>query len=108
MRRLTAKIRSRKGETLIEILVSILIVALSALLVAAMFGAAGRINITIRDLDEQFYQSVTEVESQQGTPSKGVVEYEITDEEDPQKGSIDVEIFTDSNGTFSGYSQSDD
>lgn len=109
MRKLTAKIRSRKGETLIEILVSILIVSLSALLVASMFVAAGRINLSVRKMDEDFYHSVTEVESQTGTPQADEVNFQIKEDGFVvENGSIAVNVYTDENETFSGYSQKEE
>lgn len=108
MRRLVKKIRSRKGETLAEILVSVLIVALSALLIASMFTAAGSINAAVKKLDENFYESVTQVESQSGTSTSGTVHFQIEDEAGNEEGDIQVDIYTDESKNFSAYSKADD
>lgn len=56
------KVKSNKGETLIETLVSILIAALSVALLTTSVLAAARINKTIREADEEFYSKLAAAE----------------------------------------------
>lgn len=92
MKRITEKLHSRRGETLVEILVAILIIALSAGLFATMYTASMRINLTAREQDEAFYAAVEDLEEMSGSGSSGTVNYE------PEGGgsatSESVELFT--------------
>lgn len=56
------KIKSNKGETLIETLVSILIAALSVALLTTSVMAAARMNKTARDADAEFYKKLEAAE----------------------------------------------
>ena len=67
MRRAVKKLRSRLGETFVEVLVALLIVALAALLLASMVAASGSIDANTRGQDEEFYKAVTALESGGGT-----------------------------------------
>lgn len=58
----TRKLSSRRGETLVEILVAILIIALSAGLFASMYMAAMGINSSAREQDRLFYDAVDRLE----------------------------------------------
>ena len=55
--------RAQKGETLAEVLVAMLIVAVSALLLAAMTAAAAGINLAAHKQDAEFYAAMTKVEA---------------------------------------------
>ncbi len=57
------KARSRKGETMAEVLVSLLVVTLAALLMATMVSTSGSINLAARKMDEKFYEALSKVES---------------------------------------------
>lgn len=56
------KLKSKTGETLAEILVAILIIALSAGLFATLYVAAMNINLSAREEDEKLFDSVGELE----------------------------------------------
>lgn len=78
----TPAARAQKGETLAEVLVALLIVALAALLLASMVSVAAHMNITAREKDEAFYQALTQIErldstaQQTGTVFQAVIEPE--------------------------------
>lgn len=57
------KLRSRRGESLAEVLVAMLIIALSVLLLAVMVTTAGSINMQTRRRDEQFYKDLSAAET---------------------------------------------
>ncbi len=61
--------RARRGETLTEALVGILIVGLSSAVLAAMIVSAARMNEAAAARDEALYAAVTEAEN--GTLSGG-------------------------------------
>lgn len=92
--------RARKGETLAEVLVSLLIVVLSTLLLASMVTASAGVNFTARQKDEKFYEALSEVEGMHSDkkldPSPGTHEATIVDSED-NKTEISVDVFTSEN-----------
>lgn len=57
------KLRSRRGETFVEVLVALLIVALATMLLASMVMASGSIDANTREQDEKFYDAVSALES---------------------------------------------
>ena len=63
MRRTVNKLRSRRGETFVEVLVALLIVALATMLLASMVTASGSIDANTREQDEKFYDAVSALES---------------------------------------------
>lgn len=79
MKKLLGKIRSRKGETFIEILIAVLVISLSLMLVATMYSSAFNLNISAKEKDEAFYDALKSVEQMDGTPIDGSVT--ITDKD---------------------------
>ncbi len=57
------KLKNRAGETLAEVLVSILVIAFAVLLLASMVSASGSIDLSTRERDEKFYQDLTNAET---------------------------------------------
>ncbi len=53
---------NRRGETLAEILVALLIIALSAAMFATMYFATMNIDLAAQKQDKQFYESVEKLE----------------------------------------------
>ncbi len=72
MRFLCRRLSSRRGETLVETLASILIVALAAAIFASMVLSATRLNIAAADADEAFYAELSAAETRAWT-STGTV-----------------------------------
>lgn len=64
MKKFLGKIKSKKGETFIELLIAILIVAFGCFLIATMFNTSMNLNITAQNKDKDFYQAITEMESE--------------------------------------------
>lgn len=100
--KLTKKRRSQRGETYVEVLMSVLILALSALVIATSVTAAKHINASARKADESFYSAVSALESGAGNVSKGSVQYEIGGESD----AVEVDVYTDENGELAAYGKS--
>lgn len=102
-RRVFNKLKSKKGETLVGILVAVLIIALSAGMFAAMYSAAGNINLSARRRDEKFFESVENLEKniESGGDNKadGTLTYTPTDEngnpEATGSSQVNVEVFTE-------------
>lgn len=95
MRTFLKKLHSKKGETYVEVLISVLIIALAALLLATTLTAANRINANARKADESFYASVNSMENPTGDPADGVVTYHIEGEFLGNEGEIDVDMYED-------------
>lgn len=58
----TPAARAQKGETLAEVLVALLIVALAALLMASMVTVSAHMNTAAREKDKAFYAALQTVE----------------------------------------------
>ena len=75
MKRIVTKLTSRRGETLVEILVAVLIIALASGMFASLYSASMNINLTARREDEAFYKAVGDLEnmidSDDETPTDG-------------------------------------
>lgn len=67
------KLRSQKGETLIELLVSILIAALSVGMLMTGVTVSSRLNQAAQERDAVFYQLLTKAESRQDPITTGSV-----------------------------------
>lgn len=60
---LKRKLRSRRGETLTEILAAILVCGFSIMLLVGMITTSMRINSSAREMDQTFYQALSQVET---------------------------------------------
>ena len=68
------KLKSRRGETLTETLASILIIALSAAILAGMVSAAARLSAKAKAADATFYQEIQAAEvGSPGEAGSGIV-----------------------------------
>ena len=63
--------RAQRGESLAEVLVAMLIVALATLLLASMVMASAHINIAAREKDKAFYEALRKVESMEPATMEG-------------------------------------
>ena len=64
MRQLREKLHSRRGETLVEVLASVLICALAVLLLVSFATVSTRINKNAQDSDETYYAALNDAEAQ--------------------------------------------
>lgn len=71
------KLKNRKGETLMETLVAILVFTLSSVLLYSMASTATDINRTARQDDKQFQEQVVAVEQAKGSKTTGTVSITI-------------------------------
>ena len=63
MKKTFSKLRSRRGESFVEVLVAIMVVGLAALLMASMVSVSGSIDMNTREKDKKFYEISSKVES---------------------------------------------
>lgn len=98
------KLRSRKGETLTETLVAILLVGLASVVLASMISAASRMGAQALEWDTALYEAVTAVETQ---PDEAKTEaanpnVQVTIGSEPAEN-FAVTYFSDENGTLYSY-----
>lgn len=102
------KLRDNKGETLVEVLASILIAALSVTLMFGCVMASSRMDETAKAVDEKYYADLSEADSQiiptpEGDPEPippGNVIIKRTDPGPAASMSLVIEIYGD-NGVYS-------
>lgn len=85
------KIKSKKGESFVEILISILIVALGCMLIASMYTSSMNLNMQASKQDDAFYQAVSQMEqmfdsSENDSSGKAVIT------EDAESGGVSFEV----------------
>lgn len=98
------KLRSRKGETLTETLVAILLVGLASVVLASMISAASRMGAQALEWDTALYEAVTAVETQ---PDEAKTEaanptVQVTIGSEPAEN-FAVTYFSDEDGTLYSY-----
>ncbi len=107
MKKTFSKLRSRRGESFVEVLVAIMVVGLAALLMASMVSVSGSIDMNTREKDKKFYEISSKVESYDiNIASSDTTKVEMS--EAPAAGgyftvSMDVKIYTDADGTLKAY-----
>lgn len=95
MRKFIRKLKSRKGESFVEILIAILIVALGSLLIATMYNTSMDLNITASQQDDDYYKAVSEMEKMYDSttePTKGkvVIQEDTASGDKSYEGSIEI------------------
>ena len=94
-KRIHKKLNSHSGETLAEVLIALLIIALSTMLLVSMISTASSIDIAARNRDKIFYKDLTHAEThttEEGTEAeKGTINI-ISDEVELNK-EIDVTFY---------------
>lgn len=85
------KLRDSRGETLVEVLASILIASLSVALLFGCVMASSNMDRDAKKLDKEHYKALTAAEVQSGTGISGTVE--LQNIKNSEKGSLSIEIF---------------
>lgn len=74
------KLRNNRGETLVEVMASIVIAALSVALLFSCAMASSNMDRNAQDVDGKYYQALSAAEGRDGTAlSSGKVEIKNTD-----------------------------
>ena len=92
MKKIARKLRSRRGETLTEMLVSIVILGLSIAMVATMIITSTKITERSTAKDREYQDQLSAAEAQNGEATSGSVIIKKDGEPDI---SIDVNIYGD-------------
>lgn len=101
--RLWNKLASRRGETLTETLVAVLMVALASVLLASMLSSASRMNAAAMEKDEALYDAVTAAETGGGSGETGTVRVTLGGAALPD---FNVTYYSDAGGTLYAYGRS--
>lgn len=101
MKRLKRKMRSRRGETFVEILIAILVVAFGAMLIATMYTSAMNLNLEAAKADATYYEALSQMEQMDSsTPKETKAKATITDQDKNSKD-ITIDIYgNDSNEAY--------
>lgn len=102
MRKCMTKLRSRAGETLAEILVALLIIALASILMVGMYSASTSIDKSARDQDKKLYESLSAVEGGTATATKQTVTLTDTTAGVTHEN-VDIEVNVYEDGAFTAY-----
>ena len=68
---MSEKLRNSRGETLVEVLASVLICALSVMLLLGAVSASTSIDLQAQAADEDYYTALSKAERQSRTPAGG-------------------------------------
>lgn len=94
------KLLSKRGTTITEVLVSILITALSAAMLAMMITTAVNMTKQANDASVKLFDELTVSELQDGTADFGKVYFSV---EGSAVGNISVELFAKDDGALTSY-----
>lgn len=102
MTALQNKLRARRGETLAEVLIALLVLGLSTVMLAGMLNTAGQLSADAQKRDEAFVQALNEMEERSPTEIRTETGKKVTIEENGMtKCTIDVTVYT--NGRMTAY-----
>lgn len=93
------KLRSKRGETLVEMLVSIALLVMAMSILSAMLAAAYRLDESARSEDENFSFELYAAELQNGN----IGDATVTISGSSDSASIDVNVYGVSDGKLRSY-----
>lgn len=93
--------RRKRGESFVELLIAVLIVAFGCLMIATMYSASMSINISANEQDADFYKALEEIEKT-GTSEKDVT-VTIDEGDSESESDITVKVKEYGEGQISAY-----
>lgn len=87
------KLRSERGETLVEVLASVLIVSLSVMMVVGSVMASSNVDVKTEELDKKYYDALTNAETHGGEKVKTGVKIEIKNEKNNKTATLDFDLY---------------
>lgn len=107
MNKVLAKLKSRRGESLIESLVAIMAFAISSVVMYSMITAAADINITARRSDEDYQNQQIMVEQAQGSGRSASISMTLTQGANgtmnQYMGKVNVAVYGGDDGELFSY-----
>ena len=95
MRKLMGRSRRNKGESFVEILIAILIVAFGCVILATLYSSAMDLNLTAAKKDDAFYDSVSQTEQMFDNGTKTGEEKAIIEGENGDSARVTIETYGD-------------
>lgn len=96
------KLKSRKGESLIESLAAILIFTMASIAMYSMVTAAADINITVKDVEKEYNQQLLVAEQGENSSGEGTVTMVM---DGHTLATVPVEIYGAEGELFSYYAK---
>lgn len=94
MKSIKAKLHSQKGETLVELLASILVATLSIGLLLGGVAVSAAIDRQAQNMDKTFYEALTKAESRQTSVTSGIApQASVEVQEGAKSVKIPVEVY---------------
>lgn len=99
------KIREKRGETLVESLVSILIFTFASILMLTMISAGAEINRTAREADRTYFSQLLTAEMAEGPGTeKGTVLFTVNGAAE----AVTVDVYREDSGLYSYFAAEED
>ena len=106
MNTICKKLRSRAGESLVESLAAILVVAMASVVMYSMVTAAADINLAAKQTDQRVQEQLAIAERAEGANGTGVINMYIKAEgSNKNVASVPVNIYGEDGGLFSYFAQ---
>ena len=102
MKNINNKLRSKKGETFVEILIAILIVAFGCMLIASLYGASMKLNLEAKQNDDDYYGAINEMETM-GENGKNITIKITGENQNGETEEINVTVQSYGNDEFTAY-----
>ena len=85
------KLKASNGESIVELLVSILIAGMSGLLMAVMISTAASLNLQAQETDAEFYGEVSAADA--GVKKTDMLEQKLTIADGAQLATIPIDVY---------------
>lgn len=103
MKNILKKLRSRRGESLVEVLCAILIFTMSSVAMYSMVMAANNINAAAKEADEANQQAMLVVEKAETGAVDGYVSVIVSDAAGNTKDTVDIKVDVYQSGDLYSY-----
>lgn len=106
VKKFLSKLRSRRGESLVETLAAILIFTMASIIMYSMVTTAGDINAVAKEADRANQEQMVIAERAEGDGTDGEVKMTITvGSSTVTVADVDVEIYGTTGGLFSYFAK---
>ena len=95
------RLASRRGESLIESMVAILVFTFASIIMLTMITSAVNINQVAKDADQAYFEQMTAIEAKGGTPSSGNNEFSFSNGR--LKETVSVAVYGAADGLHAYY-----
>lgn len=107
MNKLFKKLKSRKGESLLEALVAILVFTMSSIMMYSMVTTAADLNLTARKMDEKYRQQMYVAELAKNAGTTKDITIKLTEcagtSTNKDMGTAKVAVYSEKSGSLYAY-----